>query len=272
MKRGLCVVALLLGGCSLVFDPSSRQMGASDAGASDAGATGVDAAMDAGPVDAGPGDGGPVGISAVQFCAQYTEAYCTSRVECCTTAGTETVEDCTMRSLDACNSAVGEFLGNSQNAYQPERGAELVQEIRARACDVSAVELFRETILPTLFEGTIGLDDNCFGDPLACLSPNFCVRQGLPPRPWTCSATRLAEGADCTRDWECADGLACRRGALSVPTDCAPLLQDGEACRHSEECLSLVCGRAPGVGVTNECLERADDAVFCPLPFAARTE
>jgi hypothetical protein len=249
MKVRSYLFALLIGGCSLVNDPSSHQGGAADAGQPDA---------------------GPPRVEATEFCGRFARLHCDAFFSCCDTHPMRTAESymaCVEDAESDCAAAFGTIIIDHRTGYDPMVAAEVIEEGRGyvEMCDPNIVTWswersgYQRALTGTVDGGDLctphntELNDN-FDKPalFSCMGPSrACVPTGGD---WSC-LSRADRGGHCVLYWDCVDGLRCDWSNILSPM-CAPRLATGMPCNADPECESLVC-------IDHTCRDRTQQNVYC---------
>ncbi|MCB9591152.1 MAG: hypothetical protein H6719_00345 [Sandaracinaceae bacterium] len=281
MTRSLAAsLALLVGGCSLVFDPGAHMGGARDAGVDartvDVDGGGVDAGdMDGGGVDGGGGsDAGSEGLDPAEYCRRGAEESCAAVTRCCSAvpAGFDEA-GCVAETRSTCDALVTAALDRDYFAWDPMGAWRAVEEGRALAstCELSVVNFYVRR--QGYYDGLVGLRTN--GESctpvsrtpteiglavLSCERDHACVE--APANTWTCRPLGAA-GATCDYALQCA-GMAPRCTSTGIGAgSCGAGELAGELCRASDECLSLSCEME--TIVVSRCGNAlTQDEVYCP--------
>lgn len=249
--RAFLPALALLGGCSLVFDPSQHTRPSS-----------VDAGLDASRPS----------FSAEEFCEQAASTWCEAAAGCCT-AGTRDVDACTRGFQVSCGMIYGAAAASPDVRYDGAAAYAALETLGTlvSTCSVEASFWFasRQGIFAGL-AGDIPGGNRC--DPRAlteievlisivsCADGQVCRATTMAGTEWICRAPGTS-GTSCSYAIDCgASAPRCARTSDGSARTCGPGRMVGEPCLDGEECASGVCS---GGDVGGVCLGAEGEAVYC---------
>lgn len=241
--RHALIVALFLGGCTLLNDPGMHMGNVRDAPALDAERVIYD-----------------------DFCDRYADLACRGMQECCMAGAPNNCVDVLTRTCD--ETVARNLLRDGRTGYDPVIAAEVFAEAEAlvATCDPAILDWARDSLFRML-TGTRAAGAVCSPDTevpfdtptlYSCADDNACIFNGIDR--WTCQ-TPVGRGGACYLDTDCVEGLWCSRSS----TGCAERLPVGAACDPDLDGCQGVCVCDDGTCASGRCFAPTANAIYCNL-------
>lgn len=227
-------------------------------------------------------------IAAEDLCGELASALCEADAQCCTSHSASCVED----QRAACEAALEPLIDDARLGYDPMRGRQFVETIRAQA-EACWADPPDYDALVEAFAGTGAEGADCTPADLSATS--LRVSSLSCARGTACHLYLRADGStegvcEPRTDDSCSHPLDCDAGAFcSLPSGwqpgmwgtCRPLRADGWECSSDLECASRHCeGTCAPMPAARRCLQTQysdlvlsdEPTVYLPLESASVTD